>query len=405
MSDISVKRPVFATVISLMLVAFGALSFNYLPLREYPDISAPIVSIYTNYVGASADVIETRITQVIEDQISGIEGIKNIRSSSRDEASSINIEFELDREIDEAANDVRDRVSRVLGRLPQDVDPPIVAKADSDARPVMYMNVSSTSMPMMDLHDYVERYIADRFSVIPGVANIDISGGARPSMRIWLDRLALAARNLTVTDIENALRRENVELPAGRLESESLEMRLRLERSYQTPEDFRALVIGQGRDGHLIRLGEVAKVELAPRNTRETFRSNQQATVGLRISKQSTANTLEMLEAVKAEIVRVQETLPAHMSLIPSQDDSLFIRETIDAVYQTIGATTVLVSFVILAFLGTLRTMLIPAITIPVCLVSSFIALALFGYSVNLITLLALVLCIGLVVDDAIVVL
>ncbi|MEZ5550787.1 MAG: efflux RND transporter permease subunit [Pseudomonadales bacterium] len=405
LSDISVKRPVFATVISLMLVAFGALSFNYLPLREYPDISAPIVSIYTNYVGASADVIETRITQVIEDQISGIEGIKNIRSSSRDEASSINIEFELDREIDEAANDVRDRVSRVLGRLPQDVDPPIVAKADSDARPVMYMNVSSTSMPMMDLHDYVERYIADRFSVIPGVANIDISGGARPSMRIWLDRLALAARNLTVTDIENALRRENVELPAGRLESESLEMRLRLERSYQTPEDFRALVIGQGRDGHLIRLGEVAKVELAPRNTRETFRSNQQATVGLRISKQSTANTLEMLEAVKAEIVRVQETLPAHMSLIPSQDDSLFIREAIDAVYQTIGATTVLVSFVILAFLGTLRTMLIPAITIPVCLVSSFIALALFGYSVNLITLLALVLCIGLVVDDAIVVL
>jgi len=405
LSDISVKRPVFATVISLMLVAFGTLSFNYLPLREYPDINSPTVSIRTSYIGASADVIETRITQVIEDQISGIEGIKNIRSSSRDESSNVNIEFELDRNIDEAANDVRDRVSRVLGRLPRDVEPPIVAKSDSDARPVMYMNISSTELSLMELHDYVERYVVDRFSVIPGVSTVEASGGAKPSMRIWLDRLALAARKLTITDIEAALRRENLELPAGRIESDSVEFRVRLQRSYQTPEDFEALVIDRGDDGHLIRLGEVAKVELAPRNTRETFRSNQQVTVGMRVSKQSTANTLEMLEAVKAEIVQVQATLPDHMELIPSQDDSLFIREAINSVYQTIAITTVLVSIVILAFLGTFRTMMIPAITIPVCLVSAFIALALFSYSVNLITLLALVLCIGLVVDDAIVVL
>lgn len=405
LSDISVKRPVFATVISLMLVAFGTLSFNYLPLREYPNINSPTVSVSTTYVGASADVIETRVTQVIEDQISGIEGIKTIRSSSRDEASYVNVEFELDRNIDEAANDVRDRVSRVLRRLPQDVEPPIVAKSDSDARPVMYMNVSSSEMPIMQLHDYVERYIVDRFAVIPGVSTVQVSGGARPSMRIWLDRLDLAARQLTVTDIETALRRENLELPAGRLESGSMEFRVRLQRSYQSPADFRALVIRRGDDGHLIRLGEVATVELAPRNTRETFRSNRQTTVGMRVSKQSTANTLEMLEAVKAEIARVKETLPGHMDLIPSQDDSLFIREAINSVYQTIAVTTVLVSLVILGFLGTFRTMIIPAVTIPVCLVSAFIALALFGYSVNLITLLALVLCIGLVVDDAIVVL
>jgi multidrug efflux pump len=405
LSDVSVKRPVFATVISLMLVAFGTLSFNYLPLREYPDINSPTVSVMTNYIGAASDVIETRITQVIEDQISGIEGIKTIRSSSRDEYSSVNIEFGLDRNIDEAANDVRDRVSRVLGRLPRDVEPPIVAKSDSDARPVMYMNVSSTELDLMELHDYVERYIVDRFSVIPGVSTVEASGGAKPSMRIWLDRLALAARELTITDIENALRRENVELPAGRIESDSIEFRVRLQRSYQSPEDFEALVISRGADGHLIRLGEVAVVELAPRNTRETFRSNQQVTVGMRISKQSTANTLEMLEAVKAEIAVVQATLPDHMDLIPSQDDSLFIREAINSVYQTIGITTVLVSVVILAFLGTFRTMIIPAVTIPVCLISAFIALALFGFSVNLITLLALVLCIGLVVDDAIVVL
>jgi multidrug efflux pump len=405
LSDVSVKRPVFATVISLMLVAFGILSFNYLPLREYPDINSPTVSVSTSYVGASSDVIETRITQVIEDQISGIEGIKAIRSTSMDEVSRVNVEFQLDRNIDEAANDVRDRVSRVLGRLPDDVEPPIVAKSDSDARPVMYMNVSSTELSMMELHDYVERYIVDRFAVIPGVSTVEASGGAKPSMRIWLDRLALAARQLTVTDIEAALRRENLELPAGRIEGEAMEFRVRLERSYQTPDDFRALVIRRGDDGHLIRLGEVATVELAPRNTRETFRSNQQTTVGMRISKQSTANTLAMLEAVKEEIVRVQANLPEHMELMPSQDDSLFIREAINSVYQTIAITTVLVSIVILAFLGTFRTMLIPAVTIPVCLVSAFIALALFGFSVNLITLLALVLCIGLVVDDAIVVL
>ncbi|MEJ2089255.1 MAG: efflux RND transporter permease subunit, partial [Gammaproteobacteria bacterium] len=405
LSDVSVKRPVFATVITLMLVAFGVLSFNYLPLREYPDINSPTVSISTEYIGAAADVIETRITQVIEDQISGIEGIKNIRSSSRDENSSINIEFELDRDIDEAANDVRDRVSRVLGRLPRDVEPPIVAKSDSDARPVMYLNITSSQLSLMELNDYVDRYIADRFSVIPGVSSAEVSGGAKPSMRIWIDRLALAARELTITDIENALRRENLELPAGRIESENVEFRVRLQRSYQTPKDFEALVISRGADGHLIRLGEVAEVALAPRNTRETFRSNGQVSVGMRISKQSTANTLEMLEAVKAEIARVQATLPEHMELIPSQDDSLFIREAIDSVYQTIGITTVLVSLVILAFLGTFRTMVIPAVTIPVCLISAFIALALFGFSVNLITLLALVLCIGLVVDDAIVVL
>ncbi|MEE8079213.1 MAG: efflux RND transporter permease subunit, partial [Pseudomonadales bacterium] len=353
LSDVSVQRPVFATVISMMLVAFGVLSFNYLPLREYPNINSPTVSIRTSYIGASADVIETRITQVLEDQISGIEGIKTIRSSSRDEMSSINIEFELDRNIDEAANDVRDRVSRVLNRLPDDVEPPIVAKSDSDARPVMYANVSSSQLTMMELHDYTERYIVDRFSVIPGVSTVAISGGARPSMRIWLDRLDLAARSLTVSDIEEALRRQNLELPAGRIESPDREFRVRLERAYQSPEDFRALVIKRGEGGHLIRLGEVALVELAPRNTREINRSNQQTTVGMRISKQSTANTLQMLEAVKAEIARIRATLPPHMDLIPSSDDSLFIREAINAVYQTIAITTVLVSFVILAFLGT----------------------------------------------------
>ncbi len=404
LSDVSVKRPVFATVISLTLVAFGILSFSVLPLREYPDITPPVVSISTAYPGASNDVVESRVTAIVEDQISGIEGIKSIRSSSRDGGSFINIEFDLDRDIDSAANDVRDRVSRVNRSLPEDVRPPEVRKQDSDARPVMYINVVSAQMSRMDLTDYTDRYIGDRFAVIPGVANASVFG-ARPAMRVWIDRLALAARNLTVTDIEAALRRENLELPAGRIETATRELTVRIARGFESAEDFRELVITRGDDGHLVRLGEVAEVEVAPRDHRSIYRANALPTVSIGIIKQSTANTLETLEAVKAEIARLNETLPEHITLSTGSDDSVFIREAINSVYRTIAVTIVLVSLVILAFLGSLRTMAIPAVTIPICLVSAFIALAAFGFTVNLITLLALVLSIGLVVDDAIVVL
>jgi multidrug efflux pump len=405
LSDTSVTRPVFASVISLLIVALGVLAFDSLQVREYPDISTPLVSVRTAYPGAAADVVESRITQLIEDQISGIEGIRSIRSSSRDETSDINVEFELGRSIDEAANDIRDRVARVLDRLPEDVDPPVVAKQDSDARPIMFISLSSDRMDMMSLHDYAERYLVDRFSVLPGVASAGVNGGSRPSLRIAIDRTALAARQLTVADIESALRRENVELPAGRLESDAREVRLRLARGYSTAEDFQALVLKEGEDGHLIRLGEVAEVRVDVRNRREAFRANRETTVGIGIVKQSTANTLETLEAVKAEMARVNATLPEHMQLIASSDDSLFIREAIDSVYHTIAYTTLLVSLVILAFLGSLRATLIPALTIPVCLVGVCFFLSIAGHSLNLITLLAMVLAIGLVVDDAIVVL
>ncbi len=404
LSDTSVKRPVFATVISLTLVAFGVLSFAVLPLREYPDITPPVVSVSTSYPGAAADVVESRVTTVVEDQISGIEGVKAIRSSSQDGGSYINIEFDLGRDIDAAANDVRDRVSRVNRWLPEDVRPPEVRKQDSDARPVMYINVVSTELSRMDMTDYTERFIADRFAVIPGVANASVYG-ARPAMRVWIDRLALAARQLTVSDIEAALRRENLELPAGRIETIDRELTVRLARGFETAEDFRALVIRRGEDGHLVRLGEVALVEVAPRDHRAIYRANALPTVSIGIIKQSTANTLATLEQVKAEIAKLNETLPEHIQLSTGSDDSVFIRGAINSVYRTIAVTIVLVSLVILAFLGSLRTMAIPAVTIPVCLVSAFIALAAFGFTVNLITLLALVLSIGLVVDDAIVVL
>jgi multidrug efflux pump len=405
LSDVSVKRPVFATVISLMLVAFGALSFRDLTVREYPDVVQPVVQVSTSYPGASAEIIETRITQVLEGELSGIEGVKTIRSTSRDGQASLNVEFELTRNIDEAANDVRDRVSRVIDRLPEDVELPSVSKSDSDTQPIMYLTLTSDKLSMLELTDYMERYVIDRFAVIPGVSQINTFGSGGPSMRVWLDPLAMTARNLTVTDIEAALRRENLELPAGRVESQDRDFQVRLARNYQTADNFRNLVITQGADGHLVRLGEVATVEVGARDIQRMFRTNGGVTTGFGIVKQSTANTVEVLDGVKAEVERTNNDLPPGMRMITSGDDSLFIRAAIAAVYETIIVTTLLVGLVIFVFLGSLRAMIIPLLTIPICLIASFTVLALFGYSINLITMLALVLSIGLVVDDSIVVL
>ncbi|MGB5510136.1 MAG: efflux RND transporter permease subunit, partial [Woeseiaceae bacterium] len=405
LSDTSVKRPVFASVLSLLIMAFGILSYQTLTTREYPDIVPPIVSVATDYAGASANIVETRITQLLEKQIAGIEGINSMSSVSQDGSSRISIEFDLDVDLDQAANDVRDRVGRVARALPDGVDLPSVSKQDSDARPIMYMSLTSDGdMTPMALNDYAERYLVDRFNVIPGVSRMDVFGSGRPSMRIWLDRVALAARNLTVQDIESALRRENIELPAGTLESSDRQRQVRLARDYETEDDFRALVIARGGDGYLVRLGEVARVERAPENIRNVFRANATNTVAMGVVKQSTANTVDVLEAVKDTIKAINRDLPGDMKLIPSSDDSLYIRAAIRSVYLTILATTVLVSAVLWFFLGSLRATLIPAVTIPICLVASFMALSAFGLTINLITLLALVLCIGLVVDDAIVV-
>src|SRR5687768_17530156 len=405
LSDISVKRPVFATVLSMLLVAIGALSFRDLTVREQPDTVAPTVQVQVGYPGANAEVIETRITQVLEAELSGIEGVKNIRSTSRDGQSSLTVEFYLNRNLDEAANDVRDRVSRVSRRLPEDANQVSVQKADADTQPIMWLTLASNDMGLMELTDYMQRYLLDRFATIPGVSQINIFGSGGPSMRVWIDRQALTARNLTVTDIETALTRENVELPAGKLESRDLDFQVRIARNFQTADNFRDLVIAQGEDGHLVRLGEVARVEIASREQNRIFRTNGALTTGFGIIKQSTANTVEVLDNVKAEVERINTELPEGMELVTSGDDSLYIRAAIDEIYWTIGITTALVGFVIFVFLGSIRATLIPLVTIPVCLVATFTVLAAFGYSINLVTLLALALSIGLVVDDAIVVL
>ncbi|GFE81674.1 multidrug transporter [Steroidobacter agaridevorans] len=405
LSELSVRRPVFATVISLLLIIFGLVSLQRLAVREYPDIDRPVVSITTTYTGASAAVIETKITQVIEDSIAGIEGILKIESDSEDERSSVRIEFDVNREIDGAANDVRDRVARVLGNLPEEADPPEVLKADASADPIMYILFSSDTMSTLEVTDYAERNLIDRLSTVPGVARVSINGARRYSMRIWLDRQALAARQLTVTDVEDALRRENVELPAGRIESKTREFTLRTLVGLDSEQDFRDLVITRGSDGHLIRLGEVANVQLAAENDRAAARFDGQSGVSMAVEAQSKANTLDIVRGVRAEIDRLQDTMPRGTMLEVGVDNGLAIEAALREVIIAVVFALISVLAVIYAFLGSLRATLIPAVTIPVSIIASFTVMYAMGYSANVLTLLGLVLAIGLVVDDAIVVL
>ena len=404
-SDVSVRRPVFAAVISLLLMAFGAVAFDLLPLSEYPETDPPVVTIDTEYRGAAAAVVETRITQPIEERIAGIAGIESVSSTSGDGRSTIEIQFSLARDIDDAANDVRDRVSTVLKDLPREADSPVVAKQDASDRVILWLSLVSERMDRLALTDYGNRFVADRLATIDGVARVRVSGGLDYAMRIWLDRRALAARNLTVADIEAVLQRENVELPAGTIRSVERDFVVRLERGYRTAEDFRSLVVGKGSDGYLVRLGDVATVELGAAENRRQFRANGVPMVGIGIIKQSNSNTLAVARAVKAERDRIDASLPEGMHLLQSWDSSVYIESAILEVYITLGIAAALVMLVMLVFLGDLRAMLIPAATVPVSLIGTCIVLYFFGYSINLLTLLALVLAIGLVVDDSIVVL
>tara|TARA_R110002020_G_scaffold226974_2_gene437513 strand:+ start:35220 stop:38348 length:3129 start_codon:yes stop_codon:yes gene_type:complete len=405
LSDVSVKRPVFASVLSLILIIFGLVAYNRLALREYPDIDSPIVTISTRYPGASANVIETRITRVIEDRIAGVSGIRFINSNSTDGRSRISIEFSIDQDIDAAANDIRDRVSGVLNNLPPEADPPEIEKADANDDVIIWLNFGSDRLTTPELTDYAERYIVDRFSALDGVARVQVGGARDYALRIWIDRRALASRGLAVSDIENALRRENIEAPAGSLESDSRNFTVRIERAFKTPQDFAGLVIAQGDDGYLVRLGDVARVERGTAEDRNTFRGNGVPMVGLGIIKQSTANTVEVAAAARNLADEISKSLPEGMVIARGSDSSIFIDASIREVYNTLFIAVGLVTVVIFMFLGSLRSTIIPAITVPISIISTFIVLLALGLSINLLTLLALVLAIGLVVDDAIVVL
>ncbi|KHM49799.1 multidrug transporter AcrB [Pseudoalteromonas distincta] len=404
-TDTSVKRPVFAIVINLLLLTFGLVAFTMLPLREYPDIETPIVNISTEYTGASAEIIETKITQIIENRISGIEGIKSINSSSRNGRSNITIEFDINRDIDAASNDVRERVARALDSLPDQVRPPEVSKSNSDESPIAWFVLNSETMDSLQLSDYAQRFIVDRLAVVDGVSNVRIGGERQYAMKIWLNRQAMAARGITSSDIENTLRTENVELPAGEIESIDRDFTVRTARSYKDQRDFKNLVIKRGEEGYLVRLGEVADVKLEAADDESLFRGNGRNMIGLGIVKQAKANTLTVVDNARSELEKIKRNLPEGTTIQDSYDSSVFIKESISEVYSTLAISMGLVVLVIFLFLGNIRATLIPAVTVPVALVGSFMFLLAMGYSINLLTLLALVLAIGLVVDDAIVML
>lgn len=405
LSDLSVKRPVFATVINLLIVTFGVVAFMLLPLREYPDIDPPIVNISTSYPGAAAAIVETKITQVLEDRISGVEGVKHITSNSRVGRSSITIEFDLNRDIDAATNDVRDRISRALRSLPEQADPPQVFKANDDENVIVWFVLQSNTMSTLQLTDYAQRYIVDRFAVVDGVARVNVGGGRTYAMKIFLDRTAMAARGVTVQDVEATLRAENVELPAGKIESIDRDFSIRLLRSYKDAQDFAKMVVTRNDDNTLVHLGDVAKVELTSEDDETMFRGNGKNMVGLGIIKQSKANTLEVVRAARKAMVNIREGLPEGTTITNSYDSSVFIQGSIDEVYNTLIIAMLMVILVIFLFLGNVRATIIPAVTVPVALIGSMMVLSWLGFSINLLTLLALVLAIGLVVDDSIVVL
>ncbi len=405
LSDLSVKRPVFATVINLIIITFGIVAFLMLPLREYPDIDPPIVNISTSYPGASAAIVETKITQLLEDRISGVEGIKSINSNSRVGRSNITIEFTLDRDIDAATNDVRDRISRALNNLPEQSEPPEVSKANDDEDVIVWFVLQSDTMSSLALTDYANRYIVDRFAVVDGVARVRVGGGRTYAMKIRLNRASMAARNITVQDIESTLRDENVELPAGRIESIDRDFSIRVDRSYLSEQDFAEMVINHAGSKAVVRLGDVAEVFVGAQDDENMFRGNGKNMVGLGVIKQSTANTLEVVKSARKEMFNIRDSLPVGTTITNSYDSSVFIQGSIDEVYNTLIIAMLMVILVIFLFLGNVRATFIPAVTVPVALIGSMMALSWFGFSINLLTLLALVLAIGLVVDDAIVVL
>ncbi len=404
LSDVSIKRPVFATVLSLLIVVFGLAALLGLPVREYPDIDPPVVSISTDYIGAAAEVVDTQITQVVEGAISGIEGIRSIESSTEQGESRTSIEFSTDRDVDIAANDVRDAVSRIADQLPEEAKSPVVSKADSDARPMMWITLRSDVWDAAELSDFADRALADRLSVLDGVADVSIGGERRYAIRVWLDRERLAARAITVAEVEAALEANNVELPAGSVDSSTRNFTVRAEGRLSTVEEFRRLVIRRSGN-ELLRLGEVANVQMGVESDVSRLRANGQTAIGMGIIRQSKANTVSVSNAVRAELENIRATLPPEVTIAESYDESIFIRASIKEVVTTLVIAVALVILVIFLFLRSWRATLIPAVTIPVAVIGAFIGLGFLGFSINVLTLLAVILAIGLVVDDAIVML
>ena len=402
--QISIRRPVLATMMSLAIVLFGVIGLQRLPVRELPDIDPPVVSVTTVYPGANASVVETEITERLEEEINNIEGIKTLSSQSREQVSTITVEFDLGRDIERAAQDVRDRVARVRGKLPETIDEPIVAKQDADAQPVLWIGMNSERLTPLELTRLAEKQIKNRLQTVKGVSGVVIGGEQRFAMRLWLDAQKMAAHQLTVLDVEKALLQQNVELPSGRVENLSREMTIQMRGELKTPAEFNNLVVRNDAD-KLVRLRDIGEARPGVENERTVARNNGRPCIFLGIVKQSKANTVEVANGIKAEVERLKPTLPVGIEMVYNYDESIFVAKAISEVWETLAIAFVLVVIIIWLFLGSMRTTIIPAVAIPVSIVGTFAILHAFGYSVNTLTMLALVLSIGVVVDDAIVVL
>jgi multidrug efflux pump len=404
LSEICIRRPVLATVINLVVVLLGIVCYQRLPVREYPKIDEPVVTVETRYRGASAEIIESRVTKTLEDSLAGIEGVDVLTSISRAENSQITVKFRLEREPDAAASDVRDRVARVRGRLPVDIEEPVIAKVEADANPIIWLAFSSDRYSPLEVSDFASRLVKTRLQTLPGAADVRVFGERRYSMRIWLDRNKLAAYRLTPQDVEDALRRQNVEVPAGRIESRAREYSVVAETDLARPAQFDDVIV-RYVSGYPVRIRDVGRAEIGPQDERSIVRFNGKPAVALGVIKQATANPLELSRAIRAELPLILADLPEGVSVNIAYDSSVFIDRSIKAVLRTILEAIVLVALVIFVFLRSLRASIIPLVTIPVSLIGAFGIMYLFGFTVNTLTLLALVLAIGLVVDDAIVML
>lgn len=403
-SEFCVRRPVFATVLSLLLILIGIVSYSRLSVREYPNIDEPVVSVVTTYPGASASIVESQVTQVLEGSIAGIAGIDVLESTSRSESSRITVRFRLEVDPDVAASDVRDRVSRVRQRLPDEIDEPVISKVEADAQPVLFVVFRSDRMSALELSDYIDRYIVDRFKNINGVADVQIYGERRYAMRIWVDRERLAAYELTVQDVEDALRAQNVEIPSGRIESVDREFTVLSRTGLTSVDQFDQIVVKRA-NGAQVHMRDVARVELGAADERRASRFDGGAAIFIGVIKQAVANPLDVSAGARAILPAVNESLPEGMSATIGNDNAVFIERSIEAVFHTIFEAVVLVVLVIVVFLRSFRASIIPIVTIPISLVTTFAIMYALGFSVNTLTLLAFVLAIGLVVDDAIVVL
>jgi len=404
LAETSIRRPVFATVLSLLIVLIGAVSFNRLTVREYPKIDEPVVSVTTTFAGAASEVMEVQVTKVLEDSLSGIEGVDVITSTSRPGRSQITVRFALTRDADAAAADVRDKVTRVRQRLPQGIDEPVIAKVEAESFPVIFLALSSDVHNALQLSEMANTLVKPVLQTAPGAAEVNVYGERKFSMRIWVDSDQLAAYKLTVQDLEDALRRANLEVPAGRIESRQREFDVVAATDLQSARDF-AQVVLRSVNGQVVRIADVARVQEGPVEERSLVRLNGRDAVGVGVIRQSTANPLELSKGVNALLGKLRNDLPPGVSIEVANDNSVFIDQSIRAVFKTILEAVVLVALVIFVFLRTLRASLIPIVTIPVSLIGSFAMMALAGFSINTLTMLALVLAIGLVVDDAIVML